>query len=441
MLRTLAAVCVAVFVLSVASAQAADTLDVHLVSQNASVITLGWTPQPGYGYLFSVNGSLVSRTNDPSRSSVKFSKVTNGVYEVAVIVKGATGSYPPPAPPPPKNQCEDGTDNDGDGKIDYPADPGCIGLTDNDETDPPPPSGNASVFLSPTGSDSNACSQAAPCRSFQRGYEKALPGQVVEAAGGLYGNQSMRRISGRTDPNDVIIRPAPGAIVSVSGLDLGSYDVPQSGPTHLTIRDVRSSRTPQGSIGIVGVDDVTLENLDFSNFYENWSSNLTIRGGDYGPCTVPSNSCANSKLDVETGANITIDGALFHDMRIVPNSGEHFECLIVFGGQNITIRNSTFRDCEFYDIFLQHPVWAGSRFDGSSPRNILIERSTFDVTWDNGHDGRTSAIAFSPRRVPFRDVLIRCNTFLAGASISVNDDGDGTQYVNFQVIPITDPGC
>lgn len=41
------------------------------------------------------------------------------------------GSPPPPA-------CSDGIDNDGDGLIDYPADPGCTSSTDTDETDPPP---------------------------------------------------------------------------------------------------------------------------------------------------------------------------------------------------------------------------------------------------------------------------------------------------------------
>jgi hypothetical protein len=45
-------------------------------------------------------------------------------------------------PPPPAAQCADGIDNDGDGKIDL-ADPGCVNSTDNDETDPPPP-----VFVS-----------------------------------------------------------------------------------------------------------------------------------------------------------------------------------------------------------------------------------------------------------------------------------------------------
>ena len=37
-------------------------------------------------------------------------------------------------------QCEDGIDNDGDGLIDFPADPGCDDANDNDETDAPPTS-------------------------------------------------------------------------------------------------------------------------------------------------------------------------------------------------------------------------------------------------------------------------------------------------------------
>jgi Glycosyl hydrolases family 16/Bacterial Ig domain len=43
------------------------------------------------------------------------------------------------SPPPPPAQCADGIDNDADGKIDYPTDPGCSSASDNDETDAPPP--------------------------------------------------------------------------------------------------------------------------------------------------------------------------------------------------------------------------------------------------------------------------------------------------------------
>ncbi len=51
----------------------------------------------------------------------------------------------PPLPPPPAPVnvvplaalCADGMDNDGDGKIDFPADAGCTSAEDGDETDPP----------------------------------------------------------------------------------------------------------------------------------------------------------------------------------------------------------------------------------------------------------------------------------------------------------------
>jgi hypothetical protein len=58
-----------------------------------------------------------------------------GVPSVARMIT-LDPSVPPP-PPPPK-QCEDGVDNDGDGKVDL-ADPGCAAPTDDDESDDPPP--------------------------------------------------------------------------------------------------------------------------------------------------------------------------------------------------------------------------------------------------------------------------------------------------------------
>ena len=53
------------------------------------------------------------------------------------------GLRPEPPPPPPVAVvpvvliCSDGQDNDADGLVDYPADPGCTSAEDDDETDPP----------------------------------------------------------------------------------------------------------------------------------------------------------------------------------------------------------------------------------------------------------------------------------------------------------------
>lgn len=43
------------------------------------------------------------------------------------------------SPPPPPAQCADTIDNDLDGQIDFPNDPGCTSATDDDETNAPPP--------------------------------------------------------------------------------------------------------------------------------------------------------------------------------------------------------------------------------------------------------------------------------------------------------------
>src|SRR5262249_19509662 len=63
--------------------------------------------------------------------------MTGRALLVAALCVGAGacggGAAPPlPAAPPPP-QCSDGVDNDGDGLIDFPQDPGCFGADDDDE--------------------------------------------------------------------------------------------------------------------------------------------------------------------------------------------------------------------------------------------------------------------------------------------------------------------
>ena len=53
-----------------------------------------------------------------------------------------------PPPPPPPTQCADGTDNDGDAKVDL-DDPGCASADDDDEYEPPPPPPPPEVIILP----------------------------------------------------------------------------------------------------------------------------------------------------------------------------------------------------------------------------------------------------------------------------------------------------
>ena len=58
--------------------------------------------------------------------------IVGGLMMVAVAP--VTANHNPNHP-----DCSDLVDNDGDGKTDYPADPGCSSAADQDETNPPPP--------------------------------------------------------------------------------------------------------------------------------------------------------------------------------------------------------------------------------------------------------------------------------------------------------------
>ncbi len=71
-----------------------DTLPLHLVSETATTITLGWTPPTGIlGYIFYVNGKRVSNTWDATRKTTSFSRKPSAVYQVVAIKQAASGRY------------------------------------------------------------------------------------------------------------------------------------------------------------------------------------------------------------------------------------------------------------------------------------------------------------------------------------------------------------
>jgi chitodextrinase len=311
-----------------------------------------------------------------------------------------------------------------------------------------PPAGAAQVYVATNGNDSTCArlDSTRPCASFDRAYSIASLGDVVQVANGTYPAQTISEKPGKDgsgDLPDVVFTPAAGATVRVGGLTFGEYEG-TSGPDHITIRNVTDSRSPQGAFWAHGdTTDVTWENLDAANFYLGKEvANFTVRGGDWGPCTVPSGGlCSNSKIDVEVAGPVLVENARFHDYRIVQGSGEHFECMIVFGGRNITIRNNTFRNCEFYNIFLQHAVWAESRYTSPEPFGITIERNDMEHSYDGNGNKNRMAIGFSERSIAWRDVAVRCNN-LNGSWISEHDDGQTwIVYENFSIIPLGAAGC
>jgi Recombinase len=295
--------------------------------------------------------------------------------------------------------------------------------------------GPRKLFVSTKGSDEGRCTRAQPCASFNRAYRAASAGQVVEVAAGSYPPQQIVADPSKTSAADVVFRPAPRAAVFVSRINLGAWNPPgPRGASHVTFKNMSTKL-----VTAYDAVDITWENLDARSFYLASAQHVRIKGGDYGPCTSSVDNlytvCQNSKIDLTPAGkrenrNITIDGAVFHDYRI-GRAGDHWECLIIFSGRGIQIRNSRFVNCEYFDILLED-----HRADPLDRplRDVVLENNWFDTPWDGaGGHNRPTAVAFSLAEAGIENVLVRSNSFHENTGL-VENTGGGTNFVDFRVV-------
>jgi chitodextrinase len=234
---------------------------------------------------------------------------------------------------------------------------------------PPPPPGSGSLFVAPSGSDSNPCSQAAPCASFDRAYRVASPGMTVVVAGGTYGGQTINPDPSKASASsNVVFAPAAGAQVTVTG------EVKVNGARAITVQDMTVAYWSAQP----GSDSLVFQNINSTEFFINQASNVLVKGGDYGPNT---NEDAGKIISGTStpASNITIDGATFHDIASTNLTQFHVECLIIWSADGVTVKNSRFYNCGVFDIFAK--LCCGS----TVLRNITLVNNWFGATQNGGY--------------------------------------------------------
>jgi hypothetical protein len=95
------------------------------------------------------------------------------------------------------------------------------------------------------------------------------------------------------------------------------------------------------------------------------ADDVTVLGGDFGP-----GIDENTKIEFATGhppRNILIDGAVIHDTRI---DDDHQECVALWGGSGVTIRNTHIYNCAVFHIWIDAEA-------GDTIRDVLIEGNLF----------------------------------------------------------------
>lgn len=305
-----------------------------------------------------------------------------------------------------------------------------------------PPSTAAGVYVSPTGSDTNPCTQSAPCKSWDRGYRVAAPGAVVQIAGGSYGAQTLGVDSSKTSATqDVTLQPAAGSTVTLTGdlTILGSH-VWVKGP-------IGAGAHNKLYVDLVGqpshTHNVTVDGFDGEDFVVGPASFVTIRGGDFGPSVgcqdtgeYENKVSASSALPGVAPDHVTIEGNVLHDQTTANSVSCHNGGLNIVGGTFLTIRGNKFFKDMVYDIEFDD-------FTGSFPlSDVTIENNWFDAPTGaldgaGGCSSNVNCVGEADVQVKWNGVaakswLVRFNSFANG--FAPEWGGAPPSYTSFRIV-------
>ena len=258
----------------------------------------------------------------------------------------------------------------------------------------PPPAGT--VYVATNGSDANSCTQTQPCLSFGRAYKVAASGSTVRVAAGTYSSQEIDEDSAKLSGAPVVFEPSGGTVTVAGTLDFGQAQYDRRGPKGVTIRNMNVTylRSWFASSGLLW------ENIVGKHFDIFDSTNVTVRGGNYGPCQAPRDdaSCV-SRID---GDNILVENTVIREVTSTDLVNYHVDGMFVRDGTGIIIRNTKFYGNMITNIRIQNCC-------GGTIRNLVLENNGFGAPLDgDGVSIRGDGIDVDS---PIPGLIVRFNSF------------------------------
>jgi hypothetical protein len=269
---------------------------------------------------------------------------------------------------------------------------------------------------------------------------------IVLIRGGTYAAESIT--GNRTATGEIVFAEAGGERVIINSLKLGTGEAPE-GPDRIRITGIETgwataqSVTNQRGVWMgPGTTYVTLVDIDAGNFGTWLAENITIRGGDWGPCraVTTSNVCDLNRVDVSK--NVVVDGADIHDYgysnECVQAANCHWRSIYVNGVDGFTLRNSTVRE----SVFAPWTTISGSEAAARGNQNILIENNQFGASISGvagsyrEFAGWENAWCQNGGQPSYKNVTIRFNSFARATGINLPgwyDGESGCRVQNFQV--------
>jgi hypothetical protein len=291
---------------------------------------------------------------------------------------------------------------------------------------PPPPSGNANVYVSTGGNDSTCVrgDSTKPCASLSKAYSLAQGGDTISVACGTYGGQTIPARSLGTNPVTIRKDGSCQYVVLTSGLGIRS--------SHLVVDGFQSTNNttiwlPPAGGSPCAPNQVTVQNFKASGVGGGCDT-ITFRNGDVG---TNQNACSSGPEDgiqlmgfTPTGQfadltppkNMLIDGVVVHDTQGFNGCGSHTDGFQAFGCQGCTIRNSVFMRNDTSHIIIYQITGAQS-----DVQDIRIENNSFGTVKNAGHGVSIGGNA-CPNDQP-NNVIVQNNTFLANPTLDINCTG------------------
>ncbi len=242
----------------------------RLLACGYPALSAGWGENIAYGYA-SADAVMTGWLNSPGhRANIEnpsyraigvgaASSSTGRLYWTQEFGTSTGGSTPPPSA-----ACSNGLDDDGDGKIDYPADPGCSSTADTNEYNAPPAAAACANGLDDDG-DGKIDYPADPgCSSTADTNEYNAPPAAAACANGL-DDDGDGKVDYPADPgcssttdNDEYNAPPPPSAACSNGLDDdgdGKIDYPADPGCSSTADTNEYNAPPAAAACANGLDD------------------------------------------------------------------------------------------------------------------------------------------------------------------------------------------
>jgi hypothetical protein len=241
--------------------------------------------------------------------------------------------------------------------------------SDGTPTSPPPqaqssraPEPPADLYVARNGSDKASCTAEAPCKTFNRAFEVAEPGQVVEVAAGSYADQLLDAAPKAGGPR-VVFRPAAGADVTVASIGVST------GPV-----EFRDMRAKAGTYNDQDAHDVTYLRVHAQNLFIRGSSKVAYVESDIGPNGRKDDmNWITAAYGTDRGArDVRIERTRIHDI-VMHKEGAHIDCLAADDVDGLVIRDSSFSNCEHFAL-----LFGTDTATGRGARNVVVEGNELD---------------------------------------------------------------